>query len=305
MIKDCPTWKNIKSAEKREKTKQDYKQGMLASCGWGDIEIPVDSESDQEDGEEEPELKANVCLTSHETRRSKTNKASCFMANPDDSESESDEEENQVSFDDLKVQMSKWSKSRFINFIEQIHRSGEERENSMNEMHKQILDIAEENHHLKEKVSKLRRKKPVQDPVNITTPVVNMTPPVVNITTAEDNITTPAVNITKTENLEIMELKNKIKSLIELNLNLSADLTKKTSELTVAESSNQKKIIELQGMLNQSKGNCESCITLKERVEKITQEVDELQEELDRPKAKDTCQNSDKLKEELSKPRVI
>ena len=152
MIKDCPTWKNIKSAENREKTKQDYKQAMLASCGWGDIEIALDSDTDPEDGDEEPELKANVCLTSHDTRRSKTKKASCLMANPVESESETDEEEdNQVSFNVLKAQMSNWSKNKFINFIEQIHRTSEERENSMNEMHKQILDIAEENHHLKEK----------------------------------------------------------------------------------------------------------------------------------------------------------
>jgi len=148
-------------------------------------------------------------------------------------------------------------------------------------------------------------KKPIQDPVNITTHVVNMTPHVVNITTEEDNITTHVVNITKDENLEIMELKNKIKSLIELNLNLSTELTKKTSELSTAEFSYHKKVSELQGMLNQPKGNCASCITLKALVEKMTQEIDELQEELDRPKGKDTCKNCDKLKEELCKPMGI
>jgi len=302
MIKDCPTWKNIKSAEKREKTKQDYKQAMLASCGWGDIEISMDSDTEEE--EEEPELKANVCLTSHETRRSKIKKASCFMANPVESESDSDEEENQVSFNVLKAQMSKWSKNKFIEFIEQIHRTGEERENSLNEMHKQILEIAEENHHLKEKVTKLRRKKTVQDTVNITTPVVNMPPSVVNITTEEDNITTPVVNITKKENLEILELRNKIKSLIELNVSLSTEVTKKTQELTEVEYSYHKKISELQGMLNQPKDNCASCETMKDLVDKMTQELDELQEELDKPKEKEKCQECDRLKEKLKTPSI-
>ena len=80
VIKNCPTWKDIKSKEKREKMKNEYKKVMMAAC-WGEFESDDESTEDDEKDQE-----ANLCLTAF-TKRS----SSCYMAKSDDS---SDDEED-------------------------------------------------------------------------------------------------------------------------------------------------------------------------------------------------------------------
>ena len=276
MIKDCPTWKNIKSKEKRERTKHDYKQAMLAACGWGDLEIPIDSESEAEEEEEEP--KANVCLSSNNGTKSKgKQKDLCLMSNPEDSDSD---EEQEVCFADLKDKFCKWSKVKLVDFLEQVYNVSEERKDSLNEMHKQILDIAEENHFLKETVTDLKSKrKKDSNPKKVTT------------TSPEVTITSPEVTITS-------DLKEQIETLTMQNSNLIEELVKKNSELTTVEYSYQKKIIELQERLNQPKDECENCKKLEIERNKITIELDELQVELDRSKGVKECTNCENLEKE-------
>ena len=79
MIKDCPTWKNIKSKEKRERTKNDYKQAMLASCGWGDLEFDSDEVADEEEIEEE----AKMCFIEKSAGTKSSKIDMCFMERPE------------------------------------------------------------------------------------------------------------------------------------------------------------------------------------------------------------------------------
>ena len=72
MIKDCPTWKNIKSKEKQNKSKNDHKQALLASYGWGDLDEGCDDQS------EEDEEEANICLSSHEDKPEKKSQECLF-----------------------------------------------------------------------------------------------------------------------------------------------------------------------------------------------------------------------------------
>ncbi|KAK9749038.1 hypothetical protein RND81_02G098700 [Saponaria officinalis] len=132
MIKDFPTWKEIKSKSKREKSKNDYKKVMLASC-WGELET-------SEDEEEDDEVEANLCL----------------------SNLYSDDEKEEVSFLDLKKDVKKLSKPDLITYFEETLDTCHEQNTELKELKTQILDIVEENQILKgnmKKVIKLEKLK--------------------------------------------------------------------------------------------------------------------------------------------------
>ncbi|XP_074299879.1 uncharacterized protein LOC141631057 [Silene latifolia] len=102
MIKDCPIWEKIKDKTKREKTKNEFKQVMLASY-WGDLD------TEDNEGSEDEEV-ANLCLS---------NISLDLISDSDD--------ESMISSSECYLK-------------------------------EQILDIAEENHHLKAKAKKIKSK---------------------------------------------------------------------------------------------------------------------------------------------------
>ena len=71
---------DIKSKEKREKIKNDYKKVMVDTC-WGEFESDEESTKDDEKDQE-----ANFCLTSFAKGSS-----TCFMAKSDSSSDDEDD----------------------------------------------------------------------------------------------------------------------------------------------------------------------------------------------------------------------
>ncbi|KAK9714987.1 hypothetical protein RND81_06G135800 [Saponaria officinalis] len=311
MIKDFPTWNKIKNKDKREKTKSDYKQAMLASMGWGD-----QGTGEKEEFEEEEE-EANVCFNTNQrtpTLISIRPKDLCLMAEPN-SDSDSDKEP-EVSFSEIKDKFRKLSKDKILEYFGEMYESFAEQRSEMKEMssehkelHTQINDIAEENFLLKEKVKKLHSKKVVdssnvskrsfassdESPTNVDRSKndKNLDSTKVNPTSAEVNLTSPEVNL-------ISDLQNKIKLLNEHVSSLVNKLTLQESNFTIIKSSFVKKISELQAELENSKDkpeeiveNCKNCKTLEREIEELNKQ----------PKASKNCKNCENLtreKEELN-----
>ncbi|XP_074306191.1 uncharacterized protein LOC141641430 [Silene latifolia] len=109
MIKDCPTWDKIKDKAQRDKTKKEFKQVLIASC-WGDLETEDDDESEEEEV-------ANLCFSNNgsddDNDKESLESVCCFIG-----DSESDEEE-EVSFLELKKQVKKLPKNALIKHFEQ------------------------------------------------------------------------------------------------------------------------------------------------------------------------------------------
>ncbi|KAK9750025.1 hypothetical protein RND81_02G167600 [Saponaria officinalis] len=148
MIKDCPTWEKIKDKKRREKTKKEFKQVMLASC-WGDLE------SEDEEGSDDDDEVANLCLSSVSldllSEGESLDSDCCFLG-----ESDEDEEE-EVSYLELKKKVKKLSRNALVEYFEHCLDKCHEQEMELNDLKEQINDIAEENHILKSK-AKLKSK---------------------------------------------------------------------------------------------------------------------------------------------------
>ncbi|KAK9673099.1 hypothetical protein RND81_12G146000 [Saponaria officinalis] len=149
-IKDCPQWRDIKSKEKRERTKNDYKNVMLAAC-WGELD------SDEDWGDEDQE--ANMCLTvipkTQDKPRSMKQDHVCLMGNSIDSGSDDeDEESEEVSFALLKAQVKTFSKVKLVPLFEQVLDEFYVKSNENKELRVQINEIAEENVLMKRKLKK-------------------------------------------------------------------------------------------------------------------------------------------------------
>ncbi|XP_074292576.1 uncharacterized protein LOC141619454 [Silene latifolia] len=150
MIKDCPTWKKIKDKNQRDKTKKELKHVMMAYC-WGDLDI--------EDDESEEEV-ANLCLSNvsldlisdSDNESESFNTEMCLVG-----DSDSDDEED-VSYLELKKQVKKLSKSSLVKYFEESLDHCHEQSLELKDLKEQILDIAEENQLLKAKAKKLKSK---------------------------------------------------------------------------------------------------------------------------------------------------
>jgi hypothetical protein len=136
VIRDCPTWKKIKDKNQREKTKKEFKQVMMAYC-WGDL----DTEDDN--SEEEEEDVANLCLSNvsldlfSESDNECSNAEMCLVGDSDS------EEEDEVSFLELKKQVKKLPKSALIKHFEESLEYCHEQSLELKELKEQIMDIAE------------------------------------------------------------------------------------------------------------------------------------------------------------------
>ncbi|XP_074300259.1 uncharacterized protein LOC141631495 [Silene latifolia] len=151
MIKDCPTWEKIKDKTKRQKTKNEFKQVMMVSC-CGDI----DTEDDEwfEDEEVANLYLSNVSLDLISDSDDNVDSSSvyCLLV-----EFVSDDEQ-EVSYLELKKQVKKLSKSALIEYFEQTLDKCHKQDLKLKDLKEQVLDIAEENQLLKAKARKQKSK---------------------------------------------------------------------------------------------------------------------------------------------------
>ncbi|XP_074306142.1 uncharacterized protein LOC141641376 [Silene latifolia] len=141
-MNECPKWGNIKSKEKCDLAKKEYKNKVMCAV-WGM------SDSDEDEILEE-ELDAKLCLTTRlnndALRSPKRETFKCLMAHPDDSDSNFEDEVN-----NLKTKVRSFSKSKVCLLLNKCRVQN----NKLEAMQIEIENIAEENVGLRECLNEL------------------------------------------------------------------------------------------------------------------------------------------------------
>ncbi|XP_074289477.1 uncharacterized protein LOC141614630 [Silene latifolia] len=145
-MNECPKWGNIKSKEKCDLAKKEYKNKVMCAV-WGM------SDSDEDEILEE-ELDAKLCLTTRlnndALRSPKRETFKCLMAHPDDSDSDFEDEVN-----NLKTKVRSFSKSKVCLLLDKFIDKCRVQNNKLEAMQIEIENIAEENVGLRECLKEL------------------------------------------------------------------------------------------------------------------------------------------------------
>jgi len=155
MIRNCPTWGDIKSKTKREETKREYKQAMVAAC-WG--ELDTDDESSEHDEDDEDDEEAKLCLSGLQIKKGSSSRPRvdlCLMGRSNASDSDEEAlEDNEVSLLRLKDDVKNMSTRSLRPALEQTLEACHNQKLEISELTVQINDICGDYHELKRKYAK-------------------------------------------------------------------------------------------------------------------------------------------------------